>query len=150
MQIKSVSNYQPKFRGYENPIDRKKEKNLAILSSAGASAAIGAATAGIATCFIQETSSHRYLKAGGIGAIIGTIALLLTLPSKLYNTKVGSFTREKEMDVYSRDKEVEKNLLTELDKNVKDEQTPLSEKINNYATIQMAKNGSGVLVKQGE
>ena len=54
------------------------------------------------------------------------------------------------MDVYSRDKEVEKNLLTELDKNVKDEQTPLSEKINNYATIQMAKNGSGVLVKQGE
>ncbi len=150
MKIQSISNFNPKFKGYENPIDRKKERNLAILSSVGANCAIGLGGAGIATCFFKEETSHKYLKAGGIGAAIAAIGLLLTIPSKLYNTKINSFTKEKEMDVFSRDKEVQTNLLTELDKNVKDEEIPLNEKINNYATLQMAKNGSGVLVKQGE
>ena len=82
-----------------------------------------------------------------IGLAVMAATMALTLPAKLYNTSVRAFTREKEMDVFSRDRELKSNLLTEVDKEVKDEEVPLEEKINHYATMQMATNGSGLLIK---
>ena len=73
--------------------------------------------------------------------------MALTLPAKLYDTKLKAFTRQKEMDVFTRDRELKSNLLTEVDKEVKDEEVPLEQKINHYATMQMASNGSGLLIK---
>jgi len=135
---------------YENPIDRKTEKNLSILKSVGVAAALTAATGGIATCMINTASKHRYLKAGGIGLLVGAASLLLTLPSKIYDTKVHSFAREKEMEVFSRDKAVQSDLLDKLDDQVQDEEVPLENKINNFLTMSMAqKGGSNVVVKQG-
>ncbi len=133
--------------GYENPINRKTEKGLTIWGSVGTGAVLGATAAGISTCFIKETAKYRYGKAGLIGLAVMAATMALTLPAKLYNTKVRAFTREKEMDVYSRDRELKSNLLTEVDKEVKDDEVPLEQKINHYATMQMATNGSGLLVK---
>ncbi len=155
MKIQAVKSYSPsvKFTSngeksqYENPINRKTEKGLSILGSAGTGAVLGATAGGIATCFIKETAKHRYAKAGMIGLAVMAATMALTLPAKLYNTSVRAFTREKEMDVFSRDRELKSNLLTEVDKEVKDEEVPLEEKINHYATMQMATNGSGLLIK---
>lgn len=133
--------------GYENPINRKAEKGLAIWGSIGTSALVGATAAGIGSCFIKSGAAKRGLKLGGIGASAGLITLALTLPAKLYDTKVKAFAREKEMDVFSRDRELKSNIMEEVDKEVKDEDVSLDQKINHYTTVQMANNGNGLLVK---
>ena len=73
--------------------------------------------------------------------------MALTLPAKLYNTKVNAFTREKEMDVFSRDRELKSNILEEVNNEVKDEDVDLDQKINHYTTVQMANKGQGVMIK---
>ena len=73
--------------------------------------------------------------------------MALTLPAKLYNTKVRAFTREKEMDVFSRDRELKSNIMEQIDKEVKDEDVSLDQKINQYTSVQMANNGNGMLIK---
>lgn len=154
MNIQAVNRCcpQPRFTqnkdSYENPINRKTEKGLTVLGSLGAGTVLGATAAGLATCFIKDTAKHRYTKAGLIGLAVMAATVALTLPAKLYDTKVRAFTREKEMDVFSRDKELKSNLLSEVDNEVKDEDVSLDQKINHYATMQMASNGSGLLVKQ--
>lgn len=87
------------------------------------------------------------MKLSGIGAAIGLAAMALTLPAKLYNTKVGAFTREKEMDVFSRDRALKSNIMEEVDKEVKNEDIDLDQKINHYTSVQMANNGNGLLIK---
>lgn len=136
-----------KDRHYENPVDRGTERNLAIWTTIGGSALAGAAAAGIGSCFIKSGVKNRAFKLGGIGAGVGILAMALTLPSKLYNTKLNAFARQKEMDVFSRDKELKSNILEQVDKEVKDEDVDLEQKINHYTTVQMANNGQGILVK---
>lgn len=155
MNIQAIKSYSPNvnFRAngekpqYENPVNRKTEKGLTIWGSIGTGAIVGATAGGIATCFIKETAKHRYAKAGFIGLAVMAATMALTLPAKLYDTKLKAFTRQKEMDVFTRDRELKSNLLTEVDKEVKDEEVPLEQKINHYATMQMASNGSGLLIK---
>ena len=72
---------------------------------------------------------------------------MLTLPAKLYDRSVKSFVREKEMDVFTRDRELKSNILTEVDKEVKDEDVSLDRKLNHYTSLQMANNGKGMLIK---
>lgn len=153
MQISAISSYssKPNFtsnkNGYENPINRGTEKGLAIWGSIGGSALVGATAAGIGSCFIKSGAKNRALKLSGIGAAAGLITLALTLPAKIYNTKVKAFTREKEMDVFSRDRELKSNIMEEVDKEVKDENVDLDQKINHYTSVQMANNGNGMLIK---
>lgn len=153
MHISAINSCCPKpqFRGnkngYENPINRKTEKSLAIWGSIGGSAILGTVAAGIGSCFIKSGAKNRAWKLGGIGAAVAALGLAITLPAKLYNTKVNAFAREKEMDVFSRDKELKSNIMEEVDKEVKDENVDLDQKINHYTTVQMANNGNGMLVK---
>ena len=133
--------------GYENPINRKTESKLAVWGSIGGSVLAGATAAGIGSCFIKSDAPHRAMKLGGIGTVVGLVLMALTLPAKLYDTKVRAFTREKEMDVFTRDRELKANIMDEVNKEVKNEDVPLEEKINHYATMQMASNGSGLLIK---
>lgn len=142
------TNFMGEKKEYENPIERKTERNLSILGTVGGSLAAGAVSAGIATCFINSASKNRYAKAGIIGGIVAAVIMALTLPAKLYDTKVSSFTREKEMDVFSRDREVKSNLLGEINNQVKDGDVPLEQKIDAFAQFQMAANGNGLLVKR--
>ena len=133
--------------GYENPINRGTEKGLAIWGSIGGSALVGATAAGIGSCFIKSGAKNRALKLSGIGVAAGLLTMALTLPAKLYNTKVRAFTREKEMDVFSRDRELKSNIMEQVDKEVKDEDVSLDQKINHYTSVQMANNGNGMLIK---
>lgn len=153
MQISAINRCCPKPQftasknGYENPINRKSEKGLAIWGSVGASTLVGATAAGIGSCFIKAGTKGRGWKLGAIGAVAGLLTMALTLPAKLYNTKVNAFAREKEMDVFSRDRELKSNIMEEVDKEVKDEDVSLDDKINHYTSVQMANNGNGVMIK---
>lgn len=132
---------------YENPINRKTESKLAVWGSIGGSILAGATAAGIGSCFIKSNAAHRALKLGGIGTVVGLALMALTLPAKLYDTKVRAFTREKEMNVFSRDRELKSNIMEEVNKEVKDENVDLDKKINHYTSVQMANNGNGMLIK---
>lgn len=127
---------------YENPINRKTERNLAILSSVGGSTLIGVIAGGAAALFKKGWKIPTY-----VGVAAGLASLALSLPAKLYQIKVGAFSREKEMDVFSRKKEAQTAIYEDINKEVKDETVPLSEKIKNYSTVAMADNGKGMLVK---
>lgn len=130
--------------GYENPISRKTEKGLAIWSSLGTGALIGGIAGGITTCFEAAKTNKKLPWYVGAGAM--ALTLLLSLPAKLYNTKVNAFAKEKEMDVFSRDRDAKSNMLEQINEQVKDEDVPLEEKVNNYAKVQMANNGKGMMI----
>lgn len=153
MQISAINCNCPKpsfsanKNGYENPINRTSEKNLAIWTNIGAGTLVGATAAGIGSFFIKEGAKHRAWKLSGIGAAFGLAYMALTLPAKIYNTKVNAFAREKEMDVFSRDRDLKSNIMEEVNKEVKDEDVSLDDKINHYTSVQMANNGNGVLIK---
>ena len=132
---------------YENPINRSTESKLAIWGSVGGSVLAGATAAGIGSCFIKSDAPHRAMKLGGIGTVVGLGLMALTLPAKLYDTKVRAFTREKEMDVFSRDRDLKANIMDEVNKEVKNEDIDLDQKISHYTSVQMANNGNGMLIK---
>lgn len=129
---------------YENPINRGTEKGLAVLGTVGASALVGTIAAGLTTCFEAGRANKKLPWYIGAGAM--ALTLLLTLPSKLYNTKVTAFAKEKEMDVFSRDRDAKSNMLEQINEHVKYDEVPLAEKVNNYAKVQMANNGQGMMI----
>ena len=127
---------------YENPVNRKTERNLAILGSAGWGALAGVTAGGLTSC----VTTNKKISTG-VGFLAALATILLTLPSKLYTTKLSAFTREKEMDVFSRQKDAQANIYADINKEIKKTEVPLAEKINHYATVKMADNGNGLLVK---
>ena len=133
---------------FENPINRNTEKKLAILGSAGAGVLAGGGAAGLASCFVEGGIKANKKLVGGVGAGVALATMALTLPSNLYNTKVRAFTREKEMDVFSRDRELKSNIMEEVNNEVKDENVDLDKKISHYTAVQMANNGKGLLFKE--
>ena len=143
----SFSANQPSFKQqqkqYENPVSRSTERNLAVLGSVGCSGLIGAIAGGLATCFVK---SGRKIPIG-IGVGVGLLSLLFTLPQNLYNTKVNAFARQKEMDVFSRQKAAQAGIYGDINAEIKDEDVPLDKKIGHYATVRMADNGNGVMIK---
>jgi len=128
--------------GYENPINRRTEKNLAILSSAGVSALVGVTAGGLTSCIAKGWKIPT-----SVGAAAAIVGMLLMLPSKLYNTGVNAFTREKEMGAFSRQKEAQANIYNDINNEINDEDVSLDDKINHYATVKMADNGKGLMVK---
>lgn len=148
----SVSDYsKPQFRGqkkeYENPVNRGMEKGLAVWGSIGGGVLVGATAAGIGSCFIKAASKNRAMKLSIIGAIAGLAMMALTLPAKLYDTTVRAFTKQKEMDVFTRDRELKSNIMEQVNDEVKDKDVDLDQKINHYTSVQMANNGNGMLIK---
>ena len=126
---------------YENPVNRNTERNLSILSVAGQSAVVGLAGAGL-TSFVTK----GWKAPAAIGALAASLTTLFLLPSKLYNTKVNAFAKEKEMDVFSRQKEAQANIYQDINKEVKDKDIDLDDKVNHYAKVAMADNGKGMMV----
>ncbi len=127
---------------YENPINRKTERNLAVLKSTGTGALAGVIAGGLTSCF---TKGYKSPIIAGVIACLATIGLML--PSSLYNTKVNAYAREKEMDVFSRQKSAQSNIYEDINDEIKDENISLDQKINHYSTVKMADNGSGVMIK---
>ena len=153
MQVQSINvNYSknPYFKSaksekYENPIERQTESNLAILASVGGSALTGVVAGSLTSLLMGK--GHGWKVPAAIGTLAGLITLGLTLPSKLYNTKVNAFAREKEMDVFSRQKSAQSNIYEGINDEIKDDKVSLDDKISHYATVKMADNGSGVMIK---
>ena len=128
---------------YENPISRNKEKALATLSVVGGSVVLGAIVAGLAT-----TLKIGAKKSALIGAAAAVVTAALTLPSKLYNTAVNAFAREKEMAVFSRDKELKSSLTEEVHKEVLDPEVSLDKKLDDNLKLQMANKAQTLLVQK--
>lgn len=128
--------------GYENPINRGTEKKLAVLSSIGVSSLIGVTAGGITSCFTKGWKIPT-----GVGVAAGLASLLLALPSKLYNVGVNAFAKEKEMSVFSRQKEAQANIYNDINKEIQDEDVSLDDKIQHYTTVKMADNGNGMMIK---
>ena len=148
-----LNSYTPKYQtnfkaneNYENPISRKSERNLAILGSVGGSVLVGTLVGGMSTLSDKiKASGWKYPTL--IGAAAGLLTLALTLPSKLYNTKVNAYAREKEMDVFSRQKSAQSNIYEDIDNEIKNDKVSLDDKINHYTTVKMADNGNGMMIK---
>lgn len=82
--------------------------------------------------------------AGLLGLFIGGFALLYTLfklPSINYNGNINTFKKKKEMDVYIKGNNIEKNLYTQMNNKAKTANSEEKEKLREqYTKMQMAKN----------
>ena len=110
MKVSAITNRCPKpcftseKQEYENPVNRKTERNLTVLQASGVSLIAGVTAGGIASCLIKEGAKHKVPISVAAGAAVGILTAVLTLPAKLYDRSVKSFVREKEMDVFTRDR----------------------------------------------
>lgn len=137
---------------YENPVSRRTERNLAILANTAGSLVLGAATFGL-TSFLKpvekaEKGFMNYMKnhklALAVGLAATAIAMIVTLPAKVYNTKVNAFVKQKEMDVFSRDRDLKSNLTEQVGTEVKDDKVSLDKKLDDNLKLQMANRASMV------
>lgn len=126
---------------YENPISRSTERNLAIISASGISLVAGT-IAGVIAKGVSSTKAA--LITGGLTAA-ATLALML--PGSLYRAKVKAFTEEKEMDVFSRDRNVKTTLLEDMDKEANNKEVPFDKKLDDHLKLQTANRGSAVMVQ---
>lgn len=145
-QYPKTMNFRSQSSEYENPVNRGTERNLAILMSVGGSALAGTVAGGLST-FIPKVKATGWKAPTAIGVAAGLITLGLTLPQKLYATKVNAFARQKEMDVFSRQKSAQSSIYEDINDEIKDDNVSLDQKINHYSTVKMADNGNGVMVK---
>lgn len=153
-KINQVSNYRQAFKAkedsnYENPISRKTERNLTVWTSLGGSALLGVIAGSLSTVFFPVAEgAKRTLKTSAwpiaIGAAVAGITMAFTLPSKVYNTKVNAFVKEKEMDVFSRDRDLKANLTEEVHNEVKDPEVSLDKKLDDNLKLQMANKGTAL------
>ena len=95
--IQPVNALTPKvsFKGpyseFQNPVNRRTEKRLAILNAGGISVATGAVTTAIARSY---TSSWKHASWFGLGAT--AITMLFVCPRFMYKSGIKSYTKEKE------------------------------------------------------
>lgn len=131
---------------YENPVNIKTERNLAVLSSVGASIATGAVGAGITSLLKGENCKIYHKLPLLVGAAIGLATLAFTLPSKLYHTKINATVNKKEMDVYTVDKELKKDLAKEVHTEIQNENTSLDDKLRYNMQWQMGNRANASAV----
>lgn len=125
---------------YENPVSRETEKNLAILNASVGAAVVGLVIGGL-SMFLFKKGSKLPIWAG-IGATIGSLAV--SLPPAIYNRKVSAFVKQKEMDVFSRDRNLKSNLTEEVDKEVQNPEVSLDKKLDDNLKLQMANRGGAL------
>lgn len=123
--------------GFENgnPINRKMERKLAILNAGGISIITGALTTAIARSY---TASWKSAGIFGIGA--SAITMLFICPRLLYKSGVKSYTKEKEMDVFTKEKEVQSKLLSDVNEAIDNHTVDLNSKLDNYSKTQLSRS----------
>ncbi len=143
------SNEKSNKTNYENPVSRSTEKNLAILKTVGTASVVGAIVGGLTSCLgLGNAAESSFLKRNKIAVLAGiaatAITTAITLPANVYNTKVSAFAKQKEMDVFSRDRSLKSNLTEEVDKEVQDEEVSLDKKLDDNLKLQMANKGTAI------
>lgn len=132
--IQPVNALAPKvlFKGrkseLDNPVNRKLEKRLAILNAGGISAVAGALTTVIARSY---TASWKNAGMFGIGA--GFVTMMFICPRLMYKSGINSYKKEKELDVFTKEKEVQKKLLTDVNEAIDQCDSELNVKLENYS-----------------
>lgn len=127
---------------YYNPVNVKTERKLAILSSVGISAVAGAIGAGLTSVI---TGSSLFKKIPMLaGAAVAAITFGLSLPSRLYHTKVNATVKEKEMGVFTADRELKKDLTQNVHQEVKDPDVSLDKKLDDNLKLQLANRAAMV------
>ena len=116
------------YSEFKNPVNRKVEKRLAILNAGGISAAMGAVTTAIARSY---TSTWKHAGYFGIGA--AAVTMMFVCPRFMYKSGINSYAKEKEMDVFTKEKEVQKKLLNDVDDAIEHHSADLHDKIENYS-----------------
>jgi len=111
-----------------NPVDRKLEKCLAILNAGGISAVTGTLTTAIARSY---TASWKNAGLFGLGAAF--ITMMFVCPRFMYKSGINSYKQEKELDVFSKEKEVQKKLLTDVTNAIDNHSGDLDDKLENYS-----------------
>lgn len=129
--IQPVNALSPKvsFKGAElrNPVNRKTERRLAIMNAGGLSLVIGAVTTAIGRSF---TSSWK--NASLIGGAAGILTMLFVCPRLMYRAGIKSYAKEQEMEVFTKEKEIQKKLLTDVNEAIDEHHPDLRNKIENY------------------
>lgn len=140
---------------YENPVSRSTERNLAVWGSLGASVALGVIAAGLTSCVakteeVTEKSFSGFYKAKKIpilvGAGVAALTLIVGLPAKLYNTKVNAFVKQKEMDVFTRDRDLKTDLTEQVNDEVKNPEVTLDKKLDDNLKLQVGNKGAAVAI----
>ena len=74
MKVSAITNRCPKpcftseKQEYENPVNRKTERNLTVLQASGVSLIAGVTAGGIASCLIKEGAKHKVPLSVAAGA----------------------------------------------------------------------------------
>lgn len=132
--IQPVNALAPKvfFKGrkneLDNPVNRKLEKRLAILNAGGISAVAGALTTAIARSY---TASWKNAGMFGVGAAL--VTMMFICPRFMYKSGINSYKKEKELDVFTKEKEVQKKLLTDVNEAIDQGDSELNVKLENYS-----------------
>ena len=116
------------YSEFKNPVNRKTEKHLAILNAGGVSAAMGAVTTAVARSY---TSTWKHASYFGIGAAF--VTMMFVCPRFMYKSGINSYAKEKEMDVFTKEKEVQKKLLNDVDDAIEHHSQDLHDKLDNYS-----------------
>lgn len=138
--IQPVSALTPKasFRGSKdysaNPVNRRTEKRLAILNAGGISAVAGALTTAIARSY---TASWKHASFWGIGA--GLVTMMFICPRLLYRSGINSYKKERELDVFTKENEVQKKLLSDVNDAIDSHDESLHTKLDDYSKTKTVK-----------
>ncbi|MBR6127285.1 hypothetical protein IKQ21_06330 [bacterium] len=127
--------FKGEFQDLRNPVNLRVEKNIALINSAGISTAIGAAMMAISRSY---TSSWKHAGLIGLGA--AALSMLFIAPRFLYKAGINSYTKQQEMDVFVREKEVQKKLLNDVNDALDNKKKGLSSKIENYSKTLIKKS----------
>ncbi len=136
--IRPVDALAPKvlFKGQdyalENPVNRKFEKRLALLNAGSISVISGAVMTAIARSY---TSSWKHASWFGLGAAL--ITMMFAGPRFLYKAGIRAYRNEKEMDVFTREKEVQKKLLSDVNDAIDNNKNDLASKLENYSKTKL-------------
>ena len=137
--IQPVNALSPKvsYRGRrsenENPINRRMERRLAILNAGGISVITGALTTAIARSY---TASWKSAGLFGVGASV--ITMLFICPRFLYKSGVRAYARQREMDVFTKEKDVQAKLLSDVNDAIDNHKEDLNSKLDNYSKTHSA------------
>ena len=138
--IQPVSALTPKasFRGSKNssvnPVNRRTEKRLAILNAGGISAVAGALTTVIARSY---TASWKHASFWGVGA--GLVTMMFICPRLLYKSGINSYKKERELDVFTKENEVQKKLLSDVNEAIDSQDESLHTKLDDYSKTKTVK-----------
>ena len=120
--------FKGQYSDFKNPVNRRTEKRLAILNAGGISVAMGAVTTAVARSY---TSSWKHAGWFGLGA--AAVTMMFVCPRFMYKSGINSYAKEKEMDVFTKEKEVQKKLLNDVDDAIEHHSGDLQNKLDNYS-----------------